>query len=379
MEVVSNPEEPAHPPVTYDMKELWRLSSEAANGFLVFGLISDVEVDSLGNVYLLDTLLMTIHVLSPAGEYLRSISQEGEGPGDLRSANDLFIDSEGNALVAEYAASRLSRFSPEAIPLGTWEPARVDSALVRPYGVRLVPGGLALECRSLRPRGDRATLRYFCGLFNQDGSLQKKLFERKIELDRAKGIEFREAEAERVWCWTTDDRGGVYLAPEYSEYRILCFDNRGVLQRIIERKHRRVQRTAEEIEEELAILTAEHQAFPNASCSVESYRRAVVNLLARDDGCLWVRTAEGWAPGESGIALIVDEFQADGIFERQVKLQGRIDAREDLIRIHGDLCFRMTSSLGSYVSALSAGTDSSEHRPAGGAPEVICYQLELVR
>lgn len=376
VEIVSNPAEPVHPPVTYDMKELWRLRSEAEDGSLVFGMISDVEVDSLGNVYLLDTLLMTIHVLSPDGEYLRSISQEGEGPGDLRSANDLFIDSEGNALVAEYDAARISFFTNEGLPLRLWEPDRVDSAFVRPRGVNPVPGGLAVECRSLRPQGNQATLRYFCGIFDHDGHLQAKLFERRLELDRVLGITFKEAQAERIWCWTADSRGWVYVAPEFSEYRILCFDDRGVHRMTIEREHELVLRTQEEMEEELSILEAECSAFPNTTCTVERHHRAVTDVSRRDGGALWVRTSAGWNPANSEIAMIIDEFDEDGVFDRQILLRGRIDPREDSIRIHGNRCYRLTWIRGSYMSALSADTQATRLGGVAGIPEVVCYEME---
>jgi hypothetical protein len=75
--------EPAHPPRTVQLEELWRVGGE--DGELLFGAIVGTTTDPDGNVYLLDHHLKHVEVISPDGEHLRTLSGEGDGPGEIRN------------------------------------------------------------------------------------------------------------------------------------------------------------------------------------------------------------------------------------------------------------------------------------------------------
>ena len=55
------------------------------NREVFFGsIISDVESDEIGRVYIADAHTKTIHIYDPKGSHLRSIGREGSGPGEFR-------------------------------------------------------------------------------------------------------------------------------------------------------------------------------------------------------------------------------------------------------------------------------------------------------
>lgn len=56
-----------------------------------FGLIKDVEVDSLGRIYYLDQKKQLVNVFDSSGRFLTTIGNEGRGPGELESAKSINI------------------------------------------------------------------------------------------------------------------------------------------------------------------------------------------------------------------------------------------------------------------------------------------------
>jgi len=65
-----------------ELTELWRVGGE--DGDLIFGRITDVIRHPDGHIYVLDNQLCEVTVISPDGEYVRTLGREGDGPGELR-------------------------------------------------------------------------------------------------------------------------------------------------------------------------------------------------------------------------------------------------------------------------------------------------------
>ncbi len=70
------------------LKELWRIGDDDA---VLFGLPVDVAVGPDKNIYILDTKLSEIKVISPEGTFLRIIGRSGEGPGEFSNATDITL------------------------------------------------------------------------------------------------------------------------------------------------------------------------------------------------------------------------------------------------------------------------------------------------
>ncbi len=58
-----------------------------------FGTITSVAVDHQSRVFMADNSQHAIHIFSPDGSYIKSLGQEGQGPGEFNGLNDLMIDS----------------------------------------------------------------------------------------------------------------------------------------------------------------------------------------------------------------------------------------------------------------------------------------------
>ncbi len=76
-----------------------------------FGSVSSLAFDADGTLFILDEGAGHIVVIDTAGRYVRTVSNEGEGPGELGRPAGLAVFSDGRIGVMDYAKVRLQLFS----------------------------------------------------------------------------------------------------------------------------------------------------------------------------------------------------------------------------------------------------------------------------
>jgi sugar lactone lactonase YvrE len=84
---------------------------------LAFNAPYDIDVDSAGNIYILDFGNNRIQKLDSEGRFLQTIGRAGQGPGELQGAFSLDIDEQGLLYVAESRNLRLQIFKATGKPL----------------------------------------------------------------------------------------------------------------------------------------------------------------------------------------------------------------------------------------------------------------------
>ena len=80
---IRNGAEPQNGTRTLTLRELWRAGGDDEEEILM-GVITDALLAPDGSLLLLDRQLGHILVYSPEGEFLRIMSGEGDGPGEVR-------------------------------------------------------------------------------------------------------------------------------------------------------------------------------------------------------------------------------------------------------------------------------------------------------
>lgn len=86
-------------PQTEDVYTVGALEGEA---WETFGNVSEVAFDETGTLYILDRDAAHIVVMSPTGEFVRTISQKGEGPGELAGPMGLTLLAGGRLVVFDF-------------------------------------------------------------------------------------------------------------------------------------------------------------------------------------------------------------------------------------------------------------------------------------
>ncbi len=103
----------------------------------MFGRIASVAFDADGYLFILDSRAGHIVVIDPAGEFVRTISSEGEGPGELRRPSSLIMFRDGRVGVRDFGNQGVALFSREGDFLETF---RIDQDGATPSGsLRAMP------------------------------------------------------------------------------------------------------------------------------------------------------------------------------------------------------------------------------------------------
>jgi hypothetical protein len=87
------------------------LNTEDEN--LAFNSPSDIALDSVDNIYILDSGNQRIQKFSPEGKYLATIGRKGQGPGEFNYPGSLDIDGQGNLYVLDSFVKKIQVLSPQ--------------------------------------------------------------------------------------------------------------------------------------------------------------------------------------------------------------------------------------------------------------------------
>lgn len=100
-------ERPPHPVAELPAAEVMRSLADS-----LLTNVTSLDVDSRGNVYLSDWLMMQVVVLAPDGQVLRTIGREGEGPGEFRRVSSVQVLPGDSVMVHDRALQRVTVFAP---------------------------------------------------------------------------------------------------------------------------------------------------------------------------------------------------------------------------------------------------------------------------
>lgn len=104
---------PAGGQIVKNTRELWRAGAEKDGP--IFGLIIEALSDEDGRVYILDQQLNTVMVFGPDGRFLKTISREGDGPGEIRRPNGMTMLPDGTIGISKAHSGRLIRLGRDGV------------------------------------------------------------------------------------------------------------------------------------------------------------------------------------------------------------------------------------------------------------------------
>ena len=85
----------------------------------VVGSIADLDMVPNGNVLVLDGQAHQILEFDQSGALVRTISRDGQGPGEIRGAIELEVTKTGEIWVVDFGNSRIARWDPNGNHLGS--------------------------------------------------------------------------------------------------------------------------------------------------------------------------------------------------------------------------------------------------------------------
>lgn len=366
-------------PDTAELTEIWRVGGEDDEIF--FGSVAAIRTDADGNVLVLDGQLSEVQVYSPDGEHLRTVFREGDGPGEMRQPNDMFIAKDGTICVLAGFPGKIVKVDAEGTPAGQASFSQGPDSQV-PMGILNrgfdMPDGILLCGIRMTFSGAVTDQTYFLTLCSDEGAEKVPLVEKKNPIDYSNFV-MSEAGLDFVWSRVAvRPDGTVYVAPERNAYEIKVFDKTGSQTGTISRDYTQGPRDKEEKKASRQVLEAIAAYYPRppVSYEVEDTAPAVAGIWATNDGRLWVQTGDAGKKTPDGTWVVLDVFGPDGEFEKQVALPGDYQARQDGLYVQPNgLVIVVVGALDAFLNQQAVSSDEGGGESTSQPLEVICYKM----
>ncbi len=372
--------EPALAPIELNLKELWRRGGE--DDEVMIGLPVEALADEEGRVYLADQQLCQIFVFNADGELEKTLSREGEGPGEVRGPIDMVRLPDGTIGLAEFFPGKIIKMTYDDLPAGE---ITVDvsggktggftiQTMAESYGGHLVMAG----SRSL-PQDKFTERTHFLAAINQEGAQTVRYMEQVSYIERPHSVvhenDFLPA---FPLASVLGPDGRVFTPRDRENYAINVFQADGTLDRVIERPD---FKTWKRNKLDTARITALFESWAGANpdtwpeFDLKKTDRAINTLHIDGQGRLWVQHSRSNRDLPDGTFLNLDLYDREGHWQREVRLVCEGSPVSDGVRflrdgrillIRGFVVARL-ACLGSGTATL--GEDDTE------TIEIICYQI----
>jgi hypothetical protein len=360
---VRNSNEPSHGVRTLRLIEKWRVGGEDDD--ILMGVITDVLAGPDSSVWLLDRQLCQVLVYSAEGEYLRTLSREGDGPGEIRMPRKMLWMTDGSLGILDRSSGQITRVDDEGLPKPSFHVKADDG--VAAGNVQLdnadYRGGTLVLCgTSWRNEGSEFIQVNFLAIYDEDGSARHPLMEVPSGFDFSTRS-FDETHAYFVGQdgWAIDDDGLVYYAPERDRYEIHMPDATGELVRIITRDYKQRRRTAEDKE---SMAGGYSMSINNEDVELRTKLLdfdPVINQLRIDhQSHLWVSHSRSQRDLPDDVLRTFDIFDGEGHFCEVLKIAGEADMDQDRLLPLSDGRFVLLRNFSDAIRSMFAAYDDDD-------------------
>jgi len=221
--------------------------------------VSSIDVDSDGNIYVMDLQAREARVFDSQGQYLRTLGGPGEGPGEFSpQAAFIFTDNENRVLVPDLGLQRVSMFNVAGEPTGSF-PIQMQAGIPARWNVDS-SGRIMAQLRGLNVQGMAALAEGDpIVVYDTTGVVVDTvaLLPQGQTLAGATEEQFSMVLFAPEPVWDLDESGSVSYAMN-DQYRVLVNGPDGALTRIITRE---VEKKPVEESDRTAILSLMQEQY----------------------------------------------------------------------------------------------------------------------
>jgi hypothetical protein len=353
----------------------------------LFGVISQVKACPAGNIYLLDSQLSEVKVFSPEGEFLKTLSREGDGPGEVRNPNDMIFMPDGTLGLVQQFPGKIVQVDLDGNPAGDFSPGNkaadaggfIALADAKSGGGNLVLGGVSISVDAQAQAQDRTV---YVASFDETGA-EKVRYQDLTYRWAPPSVTLTEWQMLFLWRrWAVNDKGQVLLPPVHDEYAIHVFNPDGSVDRVIEREYESWARGGGDPSVAETVMGAiqrgiERQGVPDVNTEMEPNEPDINRIHIRDDGSIWVLSSRGFREQQDGIMCTFDVFNEAGHFQKKVGVACEGDGVNDgLFFVGSDRVVVVTGFIDALIAQMGGGGGGTEDDVEEAAPmEVICFQI----
>ena len=154
-------------PLQPQTEPLWTAGSFDGEDWEIFGVIGHLAFNDSGDLFVLDTQAGRVVVLDRDGNHLRTISQQGDGPGELGQPRSMSILADGRLGVLDMGRRAIQFFTQEGEYLDS---TPFDLAKGMPWSADAwLPDGSILTTREMRMTGGAGGMSVSAGGADEPG------------------------------------------------------------------------------------------------------------------------------------------------------------------------------------------------------------------
>ena len=375
--VVKNGAEPSDGMEVVQLEEMWRAGGEGDDIF--FGQIFRAEGDADGNVYLLDAQLCEVPVFSPDGDLIKTLSREGEGPGENQEPVDLTMMPDGTLGIMQRFPGTIVKIDLEGtpvnkIPIGD----TTEGGFNQLYTGRCKGAHLMMVAQHATMGDGIQTRTWYVATFDAEGKELHRLWSNDSVIDFSKPV-LRELDIldPAMFGSTPGPDGSVYIAPHLDQYSINVFGPDGVLHHVIERDYtprKRLDLEKNRIQAVFDVWASRNPA--GLETEVNQVAMTVSNLYVTDDNHLWVETGHSGLAGPEEAFLTYDVFDPKGRYTKQVALVCDGNYLNDrLFWVADDMVVVVKGAIPAMYATMAGGAAANDEEAGLNEMEVICYRI----
>jgi len=386
---VLNPATPRDGTRVLKAREAWRLGADEVHDPLL-GRVTDVLTDANGNSYVLDGDLSQIHVVDRDGRLLRTIGREGDGPGEIRNADQLIQLPGGDIGVLEMMPGGVVVIDPMGEPREGFHPGgEGGDFMMFPGHIEADDQGIVLGRVATSMTDAAVVTTYSLARYARGGAPLVSFFSLREE-QKGDEISLSMGEEKDAFTrqWTLLPDGGVVVFSDSFDYRLRLYGADGSPRGIIRRDYDTLKRTPEDLAAARKQAAEMQERFQGVRQEVEERERDISSVVARPDGSLWVANSAGDRARPDGVGLL-DVFDPQGRYTHTLRIEGvDFDPGRDRYLIDGDRLYVLREALKLPPRTMSSGgggmqmmmiqtTDTGEDKDdeEAGPHQVVCYDL----
>jgi hypothetical protein len=374
---IRNGAQPSGGTETLELEEKWRIGGEDEE--ILFGRVIRAVADDEDNIYLLDAQLNQVEVFSPEGGHLRTLSREGEGPGEIRDPADMLFLPGGSFGIVTRFPGKLTKLDPAGNPAGTVS-LRADDTTEGGFwqahfgacrgGQVYIAGN---ETHSAEARRDRT---WFIGRFDLDGREQARLYSMPTVLDFQDPVLVeREFVPSYIFAIGAGPDGRLFSATDWESYAITAYRPDGGIDRVIERDYENRRRTELETTRIRGVFDSWTSGQPEVPYEIMKVPPAVTGLQVAGDNHLWVQTSLSGVDQPEGVFMTYDVFDPEGHFTKQLAVRCEGNPETDgLFLLNEDTAILIKGYQLAFFAVMGRVAVEEEDESAANM-EMICYRI----
>lgn len=286
---------------------------------------SEIEIDSEGNLYILEKLDSTIKKYNPSGHLIKKIGRQGQGPGEFVELSSIEINSKNEIFAYDSRLRKIEVFTTNGNLIKT---IKLNRYTVKHFKLGK-DGTLFIGQEKLKPINNKSKLHYTISIYNMMTNKDYDIcWMRPIGLEtmqfKYKGGILSFSNALNV-KWNINSLNHIYIESP-NNYEVYIYSSKGDLLLVFDRTLKSLYNkdiSKQEFIEEFSAFRKEY--FPKANQGSVSLYPVFRSISIDEKDRVWIRLMTSDSFGSASCTYF-DVFSKNGVYLFTTKIDRAVDS-----------------------------------------------------